>query len=49
MKEIKEELIHKIYVTKYEANDGTIFTTSEECQKYENSARAAILAKYKEL
>lgn len=49
MKEIKEELIHKTYVTKYEANDGTIFTTSEECQKYENSARAALLAKYKEL
>lgn len=49
MKEIKEELIHKTYVTKYEANDGTIFTTSEECQKYENSARAALLAKYREL
>ena len=49
MKEIKEELIHKTYVTKYEANDGTIFTTSEECQKYENSARAALLVRYKEL
>lgn len=49
MKEIKEELIHKTYVTKYEANDGTIFTTAEECQKYENSARAVLLARFKDL
>ena len=49
MKEIKEELIHKTYVTKYEALDGTVFDSSEECQKYENSARATLLAKYKEL
>ena len=49
MKEIKEELIHKTYVTKYEANDGTIFTTSEECLKYENSARAVLFAKFKDI
>ena len=49
MKEIKQELIHTTYVTKYEANDGTIFTTAEECQKYENSARAVLLARFKDL
>ena len=49
MKEIKEEVIHKSYVTKYEALDGTVFDSSEECQKYEASAEGMLLAKYKEL
>ena len=30
MKEIKEEVIHKSYVTKYEALDGTVFDSSIE-------------------
>lgn len=29
-------------ITGYEANDGTYFTTEEECLKYERSAEAAI-------
>lgn len=49
MKEIKEEVIHKSYVTKYEALDGTVFDSSEECKKYEASAEGMLLAKYKEL
>lgn len=49
MKEIKEEVIHKSYITKYKALDGTVFDSSEECQKYEASAKATLLTKYKEL
>ena len=49
MKEIKEEVIHKSYVTKYEALDGTVFDSSEECKKYEASAEGMLLAKYREL
>ena len=49
MKEIKEEVIHKSYVTKYEALDGTVFDSSKECQKYEASAEGMLLAKYREL
>ena len=49
MKEIKEEIIHKSYVTKYEALDGTVFDSSEECKKYEASAEGMLLAKYREL
>ena len=49
MKEIKEEVIHKSYVTKYKALDGTVFDSSEECQKYEASAEGMLLAKYREL
>ena len=49
MKEIKEEVIHKSYVTKYEALDGTVFDDSEECKKYEASAKGMLLAKYREL
>jgi hypothetical protein len=49
MKEIKEEVIHKSYVTKYKALDGTVFDDSEECKKYEASAKGMLLAKYREL
>lgn len=49
MKEIKKEVIHKSYVTKYEANDGTIFDSSEECCKYETSAVAVLLSNYRQL
>ena len=49
MKEIKEEVIHKSYVTRYKDLDGTIFNSSEECQKYEASAEGMLLAKYREL
>ena len=49
MKEIKKEIIHKSYVTKYEALDGTIFESAEECKKYEASAKCVIVTKYKEI
>jgi hypothetical protein len=49
MKEIKEEVIHMSYVTKYKALDGTVFDDSEECKKYEASAKGMLLAKYREL
>ena len=49
MKEIKKEVIHKSYVTKYEALDGTIFESAEECKKYEASAKCVIVTKYKEI
>ena len=47
MKEIKEEV--KSYNIKYEAIDGTIFYNKEECEKYDNSAKAVIKAKFKKL
>lgn len=33
----------------YEACDGTRFTTKEECEKYENTARAVIRGRFKKL
>lgn len=33
----------------YEACDGTRFTTKEECQKYENTAKAVIKGRFKKL
>lgn len=47
MKEIKEE--RKAFDIKYEAIDGTIFYNKEECEKYDNSAKAVIRAKFKKL
>ena len=47
MKEIKEEV--KSYNIKYEAIDGTIFYNKEECEKYEQSAKAVLRAKFKKL
>lgn len=47
MKEVyTEEIIKKL---KYEAMDGTQFTTIEECNKYERSARCATNALYNKL
>ena len=37
----------KINYTVYQAIDGTIFEDKEECKKYDNSAQAVLLAKYK--
>lgn len=31
-----------IYVTRYEATDGTVFDSKEECEKYEKTAEAVI-------
>lgn len=47
MKEIKKEIKREIVDihTSYEAADGTIFTDKKECEKYENSAAAMLLAK----
>lgn len=44
MKEITKEKI-QIYSI-WKANDGTEFNSKEECVKYENSARCAIMTKY---
>ena len=49
MKEIKQEIIQKSLVTKYEANDGIVFDSIEECERYEASAKCVLLSKYKEL
>ena len=47
MKPIEIEKVTK--VTHYEAIDGTTFTTKEECQKYEDTAKCVLLTKYKPL
>ena len=47
MKEIKTE--KKIYSISYEAVDGTTFTCKDECEKYEQSAKAVLWAKFKKL
>lgn len=46
MKEISVE--QKTYIRKWEAKDGTQFNSKEDCEKYENSAKCVILAKYKD-
>ena len=47
MKPIEIEKVTK--VTRYEAIDGTTFTTEEECVKYEDTAKCVLLIKYKPL
>lgn len=47
MKEIKEEV--KTYTTKYKAIDGCVFNSKEECEKYENTAKAVFKSKFKKL
>ena len=47
MKPIEIEKVTK--VTHYEAIDGTTFTTEGECVKYEDTAKCALLTKYKPL
>lgn len=49
MKEIKEEIIKKEYKFKYEAIDGVVFDSSDECARYEQSAKMVLYAKYKPL
>lgn len=49
MKEIKKEIQKIEYITQYEAIDGTKFNTAEECRRYEDSAEAVLLARYKPL
>lgn len=49
MKEIKEEIIKKEYKTRYQAIDGEMFDTCEECEKYDNTARAVLISKYNKL
>lgn len=46
MKEISIE--QKTYIRKWEAKDGTQFSSKEDCEKYENSAKCVILANYKD-
>jgi len=43
MKEVKETITKE--VTKYQAFDGEKFDTTEECQKYENSAAGVLFGK----
>jgi hypothetical protein len=47
MKEIREEIRREVVDTHiyYEAIDGTRFTNKEECEKYDNSAIAVLMAK----
>lgn len=47
MKEIKEEI--KTYKTRYQAIDGEMFDTREECEKYDNTAKAVLMSKYNKL
>lgn len=47
MKQIEVENVTK--VIKYEAIDGTVFSTKEECVKYEESAKCVLFSKYKSL
>lgn len=47
MKEIKKEKIE--YVTVYQAIDGTEFSSKEECLKYDNTAEAVLLSRYKKM
>lgn len=46
MKEISVE--QKTYIRKWEAIDGTQFNSREDCEKYEDSAKCVVLAKYKD-
>lgn len=47
MEKITIEKTTKIVM--YQATDGTQFTTEEECRKYEESAKCALLTRYKPL
>ncbi len=47
MKKIQKEVVIKRYDDVFVANDGTEFNTKEECEKYENSAKCALMARYK--
>lgn len=46
MREIKLQQVS--YITRYKAFDGLEFDSSDECIKYERSAKGMLLAKYKD-
>lgn len=48
MKEIKRTRTIE-EVTGYEAEDGTVFKTKEECEKYESTAKVVVYKAFKEL
>ena len=47
MKEIKKTV--ESFVTVFVANDGTEFEDRTECQRYDNSAKGVLMAKYRPL
>ena len=47
MKRIEKEI--KSYKTIYVANDGTEFSSEEECKKYDESAKGIIFSRYNKL
>ena len=47
MKEIKKERV--VFDYEYEAYDGSIFKTKEECIKYEETAQCVIIKKFNDL
>lgn len=47
MKEIK--VTETVQITKYTAVDNTVFTSKEECEKYEQTAECVLMQKYKPL
>ncbi len=49
MKRVEKEIKRIEKEVVYIANDGTEFTSSEECTKYEESAKCVIMTKYKKL
>lgn len=49
MKEIVKEVTRTEKITEYEAIDGTVFESCDECKKYDESARAVLMSKYKKL
>lgn len=49
MKEIKKERTKVETYFEYEAIDGTLFSTKDECLKYDESARAVLQSKYNKL
>ena len=49
MKEIKKENTEVKITYEYEAIDGTIFKSKEECQKYEESAKGVLMSRYMNL
>lgn len=46
MKKIQKEVVKKSYVDVFVANDGTEFSSQIECEKYDESAKGVLLAKY---
>ena len=48
MKELTKEVVTK-EITGYEAEDGTVFRTREECEKYEHTSECVIKAAFEKL